>query len=84
MKFIKENGADAGQLWVRLYHAGENALCEHFNAGIGADFGLPADAISHGFTQFFTQRVCHAFCGGSRGQAPGLEHQNFAGALSRL
>ena len=84
MKFIKENGADARQLWVRLYHAGENAFCEHFNAGIGADFGLPADAISHGFTQFFTQRVCHAFCGGSRGQAPGFEHQNFAGALSRL
>ena len=82
MKFIKENGADAGQLWVRLYHAGEDAFGEHFNAGIGADFGLAANAIPHSLPHGFSQRVCHAFCGGSCGQAPGFEHQNFASALS--
>ena len=82
MKFIKENGADTGQLWICLDHAGKDTFGEHFNAGIGANFGLAADAISDRFTQFFTQCLGHAFCGGARRQAPGFEHQNFSCAPS--
>ncbi|CRM88756.1 hypothetical protein [Pseudomonas sp. 22 E 5] len=84
MELVKNQQPHAVQCRVVLQPARENAFGDHFDAGVGADFAVQADAVADGFTDFFTQLTGQASGSRSRGEAPRFEHQDGLPGQPRL
>ncbi|CRM08149.1 hypothetical protein [Pseudomonas sp. 58 R 3] len=84
VELVKNQQPHAVQCRVVLQPARENAFGDHFDAGVGPDFAVQADAVADGFTDFFTQLTGQAFGSRSRGEAPRFEHQDGLPGQPRL
>ena len=72
MKLVKQDSGYALKAWVIQDHAAKHALCDHLNAGLGADLGLKPDPKADGFAHRFAKTGRHARGSGPGGQAPRL------------
>jgi hypothetical protein len=76
VKLIENDARYARQLGVRLQHAGENALRDHFDARVPAHPRVETCPVANRFAHGFAQQLSHSRSDGARGNAPGFQHQN--------
>ena len=80
VKFVKQDRGNALKARVIKDHPAKYALCNHLNAGLGADLGLQPHAQAHRLTDGLAKACRHSGCGGAGGQTPGLQHNDLATA----
>ncbi|MDF2800066.1 MAG: polyhydroxyalkanoate depolymerase, partial [Devosia sp.] len=78
VKFVKEDGGDAGQFGIIHQHAGEDAFGDHFDARPGANAAIHADPVAHGRADLFAQQARHLGGGGAGGKPARLDHDDAA------
>ncbi len=84
VKFVENQQTHAFQRRVVLQAASENAFGDHFDACVGADLAVEANAITDGFTDLLAQFAGQSLSSGARGQAARLKHQNGLPAQPRF
>ena len=76
VKFVEDQQTHAVQCWIVLQTAGEDAFGDHFDAGVGADLAVEADAVANGVPDFLAQLAGQPLGGGAGGEATGFEHED--------
>ena len=77
--FVEDDELDAGEAGVREEAAGEQALGDDFDDGVGRDGAFQAGAEADAGAGFLAQEGGHAHGGGAGGEAAGFEEEDFAG-----
>ena len=84
MELIENQQAYAFKRRVVLQAAGQDALCDHFDAGVGANIAVETNPIADGLTDLFTQFTGQTLSRRTGGQTSRFEHDDALAGKPRL